>query len=121
MPGKTTFIYFPQSRKIIYSKTKKRIKTTHVYTMFLEKKPFEILEAYTLRDVKDEVMNKFAKMKKNPLGKMNSQVYGPALPLNQTKLYQCQDCSVATPNRFKCTGCWEQYSELDDADHIYVI
>lgn len=65
MPGKTTFIYFPQSRKIIYSKTKKRIKTTHVYTMFLEKKPFEILEAYTLRDVKDEVMNKFAKMKKS--------------------------------------------------------
>ena len=115
------FIYFPQSRKIVLDKTQRRVKLQHVYEMFLDEKPLEILEAYTLRDVKDEVLTRFGKSKGNPLSKMNEEEYGPGVPLNKTRLYNCQDCDTPTPNRFKCSKCWETISERDDLDFIYVI
>lgn len=37
---------------------------------------------------------------------------GPALPLMETKYYTCNECSNPTPNRYKCSSCWEKISHV---------
>lgn len=122
MAGTTTFIYMRKAYKLVYLKTRKTVKLKHVYDLYLrDKNRVRILEHGTMADVKDEIIQKAASKYDKPKSVINSKEYGPDAPLNTTKLYDCQDCGTITPNRFKCSRCWDEISEMDDADHIYAI
>ena len=37
---------------------------------------------------------------------------GPSVPLMETKYYACNDCDNPTPNRFRCSSCWEKIAHI---------
>jgi hypothetical protein len=82
----------------------------------------EIVEAYTLKNITDEMMNRFVRWGANPPSdELNTDVYGPATPLNETKIYRCNQCDTPTPNRFKCQNCWDQVTDNYEDELLYML
>jgi len=68
------------------------------------------------KDVKELALSKH---KHNTPYIVDPEVYGSPAPLFNTKLYSCLDCKKMNPNRYRCSNCWEVFSQHNDTTATY--
>ena len=103
----------PISERMLYLRYKQGQVTTYIDSTTKENLIPKLIEKYT----KEKYAARYSKTD-NELEEL-----GSANPLNETKYYNCSTCDNPTPNRFRCSGCWEKISHisagtLDEDDYF---
>lgn len=106
------FIRYSKKR-IVDTQTKKPTSEKMIYIRYKRGEVATYLDAYTKQDLIPKIKEKFEKVKyANRYSDIEKTEFGPATPLNEVKYYNCKECGDPSPNRFRCTSCWEKASNL---------
>lgn len=104
------------SKKRIVDTENKRPTTEKI--IYIRHKRGEVasyLDAYTKENLLPKIVAKYETekyAKRYSKSDKEQNEYGPTKPLNETKYYTCAICDNPTPNRFRCTPCWEKVSHI---------
>lgn len=112
------FIKFSNGKIVTFDR-KLPVKMGHLCDLISKHVKFQLLEAYTLRDITEEAMVKYNKNKFKMGMAKKGEEYGPETPLFEAKYYACNTCKELTTNRFKCPSCWSAANANDEGDFLY--
>lgn len=99
----------PTTEKIIFINYKRGLVSSYV-------------DGYSKENLLPNLIKRFQTGKyANRYSKKAEEELGPSLPLMETKYYNCIECDDPTPNRYRCSVCWEKISHvsagtLDETD-----
>lgn len=96
--------------KIIDTSSKRYVSEKYIYRMHKLGNKVTYVEAMSDKDIMPKLLSRYEN--KNYKLKKDDPELGPFTPLNEVKYYNCQNCDTLTPNRFKCSSCWEKMSDV---------
>ena len=106
------FIRYSKKR-IVDTETRKPTTEKLIYLRHKKGEVASYIDAFTKQNLLPKITEKFEKIKyANRYSNNEKLQLGPAKPLNETKYYTCGECSNPSPNRFRCSSCWEKASNL---------
>jgi hypothetical protein len=98
------------NKKIINTSTRKFVSERYIYRIYKTGENVQYIDSISEADLLPKVISRYEN-KKYKLKKDDPEL-GPFTPLNQIKYYKCKECDTLTPNRFRCSPCWEKISDI---------
>ena len=120
------FIRYSKKR-IVDTETRRPTAEKMIYLRYKKGEVASYKDAHSGEDLLTKLINKFEAKKyaaRYSKKQEESDEYGSSKPLNDVKYYTCSSCENPTPNRFRCSPCWEKISHISagviDEDNYYL-